>query len=85
MSSKSSKKAKPLSVPRSMPEIQTAYQQLCANAGQVQYQLSIYTKELARLNQQIEAVNHEGTARMQLDKEGAKTEEAPAQTEAAQA
>ncbi len=69
MSSKSSKPGKKLSVPRPMTEIQSAYQQLCANAGQVQYQLTIYKKELELLNSKIEAINNEGAARMKLDQE----------------
>lgn len=66
MSTKANKK---LSVPRTMAEIQQAYQQLCANAGQIQYQIKIQTRELERINTQLESVNNEGAARMQLDKE----------------
>jgi rRNA maturation endonuclease Nob1 len=67
MSTKSTKQGKKLSVPRTMAEIQAAYQQLCANAGQVQYQLKVQSKELEKLNAQLEAVNKEAFARQQLD------------------
>lgn len=71
MSAKSTKQAKKLSIPREMPEIQQAYQQLCANAGQVQYQIKIHTKELERINEQLQSVNNEAAARQQLDKDSA--------------
>jgi len=82
----SKKAGKKLSVPREMAEIQSAYQQLCANAGQLQYQLKIQSRELDMINSKLEEVNREAAARMQLDKdasarkstlEAVTTEEAP--------
>lgn len=76
MSKKSTKKSKQLSVPRTMAEIQTAYQQLCSSAGQLQYQMKIYSKELDALNLKLEAVNNEAAARNQLDAQTAAKEAA---------
>lgn len=69
-------KTKKLSVPRTMEEIQKEYQQLCWNAGQAQYQINITSKELQKMNDRIEAVNREGAARIQLDKDAKNKEEA---------
>lgn len=80
MSAKSTKQGKKLSVPREMSEIQTDYQRACANAGQLQYQLKIQSRELERINSQLEAINNEGAARMQLDKEAKSTETAQGAT-----
>lgn len=82
MSAKSTKPGKKISVPRPLAEIQTAYQQLCANAGQTQYQMKIYAKELEKINEQLESVNREAAARQQLDSQ-AKKEETTQQPEAA--
>lgn len=76
MSKKSTKKSTKLSVPRTMAEIQGAYQQLCSNAGQVQYQMNILSQELDALNVQLRAVNNEAAARQQLDAQAAKTAQA---------
>lgn len=81
MSAKSTKQAKKLSIPREMPEIQQAYQQLCANAGQVQYQIKIHAKELERINEQLQSVNNEAAARQQLDKESASTQQTTIDTD----
>lgn len=64
-------KAKTPKVPRTMEEIQKAYQQLCANAGQCQYQIFALNEELTRINEGLKAVNNEGAARQQLDREAA--------------
>jgi hypothetical protein len=69
MSAKSSKKPKTLSMPRPMAEIQQAYQNLCAQTGQLQYQIAVQTEDLAKLNEQLKLVNREASARQQLDKE----------------
>lgn len=58
---------KKLSVPRELTEVQTEYQRLCANAGQLQYQLRVYERELERINNQLEGVNREAAARVELD------------------
>lgn len=76
------KAAKKLSVPRSMQEIQTAYQQLCANLGQLEYQIAIQKEEAIKLKENLKAVNNEAAARQQLDKQSAeapKVEEQPQQ------
>lgn len=67
MSSKSTKKNKPLSIPRTMQEIEAAYGQLCASAGQLQYSITIQTRTLSDINAKLEAVNNEAAARKQLD------------------
>lgn len=86
MSAKSSKgPAKKPSVPRSMAEIQSAYQQMCANLGQVDYQIAIQNEEKARLQGVLKSINNEAAARQQLDREEAaknQTAEVKPQTEA---
>ncbi len=67
---------KKLSVPRSMAEIQRAYQELCVKAGQLQYQVKVYGDELSKTNTELLAINNEAAARKQLDDQAApKTEE----------
>lgn len=61
-------KQKKLSVPREMKEIQEEYHRLCINAGQVQYQLTVYQQELNNINERLRSINNEGAARTQLDK-----------------
>lgn len=72
-------KGKKLSVPRALVEIQTEYQRLCVNAGQLQYQLKIHGRELDTLNMQLEGLNREAAARMELDKQNKEPNEATAQ------
>lgn len=67
-------KSKKLSVPREMPEIQSAYQQLCANLGQVEYQLYVHGQEKQRIQEQLKSVNNEAAARQQLDAQKPKEE-----------
>lgn len=69
MSAKSSKKAKTLSVPRELPAIQQEYQQKCAEAGMLQYQISVQSEQLATTNEYLRKLNYEAAARNQLDKE----------------
>jgi hypothetical protein len=54
--------------PRSMQELQQANSDLLFKVGQIQYQIHAYGKELARLNKELENLNYEGAARMELDK-----------------
>lgn len=84
MSKKSTKKTKTFSVPRAMAEIQAAYNQLCASAGQLQYQMRIYTRELEQINTKLEAINNEAAARNQLDAQTTAKETANKSTEVAQ-
>ena len=76
MSAKSSRPAKPKSAtPRQLIDIQKDYQEKAFNAGQVQYQIYVLTKDLETLNELLEDVNKEAAARNQLDKETPKQEE----------
>lgn len=59
--------------PRPLDAIKQAYGELANRAGQVQYQVYVYTKELAELNKSLEALNHEGAARQRLDAVAVKT------------
>lgn len=67
MSDKAKKQGKKLSVPREMTEIEKSYQQNCLSAGQLQYQIRVYTEQLNQVNQQLLAINNEAAARKQLD------------------
>ena len=71
-------KQKKLSVPRELDAIQKEYQNTCFNAGQVQYQISVYKHELEMINERLLAINNEAAARRQLDEQKAKDKE-PAQ------
>lgn len=55
--------------PRQLQEINVDYQQLCANAGQCQYQITQFKKQLDVFNARLEEVNNEAAARQKLDKE----------------
>lgn len=59
--------------PRLIDEIKAEYADLLGKAAQTGYQVYVYKKELARLNDRLEQVNNEGAQRQQLDKESAKT------------
>lgn len=75
MSSKSTKTGKKLSVPRELKVIQQEYQQKCAEAGMLQYQISVQQEQLATTNEYLKKLNYEAAARNQLDKEaGVKAE-----------
>jgi hypothetical protein len=68
--------------PRALVDIQKAYMELANKAGQVQYQVYVYTKELAEVNKALEALNHEGAARQKLDAEAKDTR--PEETKSAE-
>jgi hypothetical protein len=74
MSAKSAKKAKQVRAPRGLEEINKEYGQLCAQAGQLQYTITINNRSLEDLNKQILAINTEASQRLELDK-AAKDEE----------
>lgn len=80
MSSKSSKPGKvklpPPAPPRPMEEIAKAYQEVCNQAGQVQYQVFVHTQELERLNKVLISINQEAAARTELNKKA----EAPSES-----
>lgn len=54
-------------VPRENSDILKDYTAAKARAGEVQYLLYAYEKELARLNQILEGLNYESEARKNLD------------------
>jgi len=47
---------------RSVAEIQQEYTNMCARAGQLQYQISIATKDLVALNTALQNLNLEAAA-----------------------
>ena len=59
--------------PREMPVIEQDYGRVIAQAGQAQYQLAIFTKDLARLNETLESLNYEAAARKKLEEKNVKT------------
>lgn len=80
MSAKSSKKPKAKQpVPRAKDAIEQDYGRLISQAGQAQYQVSVYTEELNRMNEALRNLNYEAAARNQLDAQSAKSAEAIAQ------
>lgn len=58
-------------VPRDLKEIQAAYNDLSARAGQIQYQRFVLDKDLEYVNNQLVSVNQEAHARKELDKASA--------------
>jgi hypothetical protein len=62
---KGKKKAEPQ--PRTLPEIQQEYQQTAAAAGQAQYQVFVFSKEVEQLNAKLLTLNREAVERQQLD------------------
>lgn len=42
--------------------LQNSYSQLCTKAGHLNYQIGIFSKELASLNAQMEEINHKAAA-----------------------
>lgn len=58
--------------PRSIPEINNEYQQLCLQAGHIQYQVFCHEKDLVILNDQLRDLNLEGAAAQQAAKEAEK-------------
>ncbi len=57
------------SVPRSMDEINKANHELLYKVGQAQYLAHVYKEETAALNKILIALNQEGKARQDLDKQ----------------
>lgn len=55
--------------PRELKELKAEHETISAQAGAAQYQVHIFGKELARLNQQLESLNYEAAARNKLDAE----------------
>lgn len=76
MSGKSAKTTKKSTEPRQLAEIQQQYQEGCLRAGQLQYQVSVLTQDLATLNEDLLSINKEAALRQQLDKAAQQTETA---------
>ena len=53
--------------PRTRDLIEQDYGRLVSQAGQCSYQVYVYTKDLERLNQEIESLNFEAANRKELD------------------
>lgn len=70
--------------PRSMDEIQKAYNEAVLRAGQAQYQVYVYSKDLEQANKALLSLNQEGAARQNMDKEAASTQPPPAATQSTQ-
>lgn len=82
MSRKSQSPNQPHVPPRSLDTIQAEYNQSCAKAGNVQYQIRTLTHELEILNRQLKNLNQEGFNRMALDKKsGVPAQKVEAQVE----
>jgi prefoldin subunit 5 len=64
-----------MSKPRTMADIQNEYGRLCANAGQIQYQVSELNKDLALVNSTLRELNLEAS---KLKEAEAKAAAAPA-------
>lgn len=47
---------------RKVEEIHAEYSNLCAKAGHLQYQISVLSKDLKTLNDQLETLNFEAAA-----------------------
>lgn len=71
MSNKPSKASLKVTQPRKFKVIQDEAAQLNAQAGQLQYQVFVYQKELDLTNDLLMKLNHEAAARQKLDKEEA--------------
>lgn len=80
------KKVKMPKVPRSLDDIKKAYGPLLAEAGQEQYKIYLSEERLKEINVQLKALNNEGAARQQLDRQADNAEQPkPAVTTAEQA
>lgn len=58
-------------VPRAMEEINKAYSELLARAGQAQYLVYVHSNELEQVNKGLLALNQEAANRNALDKQAA--------------
>jgi hypothetical protein len=64
------KKAAPqVKQPRALADIQAEYNQLVNQAGQLQYQIHVLSKDLDAANLALVVINHEAADRIKLDKE----------------
>lgn len=63
--------------PRAIEEIKNNNAQLTAQIGTCQYLVHQYTKDMDRLLQELENLNREYTARLELDKKATKEVQVP--------
>lgn len=54
--------------PRQLPDIEADYGKLVAQAGQAQYNVYVFTKDLERINDQLKSLNYEAAARNERTK-----------------
>jgi len=66
--------------PREISEITKEYSEQLGKAAQAGYQVYVYQKELARLNDRLEQLNLEAASRNKLDLDTKKNEVADEQT-----
>lgn len=66
---------------RSIPEIQSEYQNLCLKAGHLQYQVYTFSRDLEMVNQELRDLNLEAAA-VKAVEEAPKAEQLPAQPDA---
>lgn len=62
------KRQKQVPEPRSMDEIQKEYKELLSKAGNAQYLVYVYSKELEQVNARLLSVNQEAGVRQELDR-----------------
>lgn len=74
-------KFKKLPQPRQLTDITKEYQDLCFKAGQLQYVVSVQTRELDDTNKRLVEINNEADRRRKLD-EAEKVSSALGNTEA---
>lgn len=60
-----------------MADIQQEFQNTCAQAGHLQYQVDVYQKDLKRINSKLQDLNVEAATRSALDKQKAQEASAP--------
>ena len=61
--------------PRSLEAIQAEYQQLCTQAGDLQYRIECFKEDLALINKRQKEVNQEGAAVIQAKAASEKAKE----------
>lgn len=59
---------------RSVVEIQTEYQNLCAKAGHLQYTVDVYQRDLERINATLRDLNNEHAKAKQAEADAAKAQ-----------
>lgn len=57
---------------RELPAIQAEFQQACAKAGHLQYQIEVFKRDLEGLNDRLLELNKEAHARSLLDSKDSK-------------